>query len=158
MLAGREADHSVGIPLSINQKLDSQGLFRWWRVGWDMYNGNFILIRLIEQNILCYYYRKVGGSWLRHFATNRKVAGSILDGVIEFFIDKILLALALGLIQPLTEMSTRNISFGGKGGRYVGLTTLPPSCADCLEIWEPQPTGILRAKTGISLALQKDNS
>jgi hypothetical protein len=22
----------------------------------------------------------------------------------------------------------------GKGGRCVGLTTLPPSCADCLEI------------------------
>jgi len=29
----------------------------------------------------------------------------------------------------------------GKGGRCVGLTTLPPSCADCLEIWEPQPLG-----------------
>jgi len=27
----------------------------------------------------------------------------------------------------------------------VGLTTLPPSCADCLEIWEPQPPGTLRA-------------
>jgi len=24
---------------------------------------------------------------------------------------------------------------GGKGGRCVGLTTLPPWCADCLEIW-----------------------
>jgi hypothetical protein len=23
--------------------------------------------------------------------------------------------------------------FGGKGGRCVGLTTLPPSCADCLK-------------------------
>jgi len=23
---------------------------------------------------------------------------------------------------------------GGKGGRCLGLTTLPPSCADCLEI------------------------
>jgi len=31
----------------------------------------------------------------------------------------------------------------GKGGRCVGLTTLPPSCADCLEIWEPQPPGTL---------------
>jgi len=40
-------------------------------------------------------------------------------------------------------MSTRNISWG-----YVGLTTLPPSCADCLEIWEPQtswnPLGLSR--------------
>ena len=24
----------------------------------------------------------------------------------------------------------------GKGGWCVGLTTLPPSCADCLEIWD----------------------
>jgi hypothetical protein len=52
--------------------------------------------------------------------------------------------MTLGLTQPLTEMSTSNISWGGgsgKGGRCVGLTTLPPSCADCLEIWEPQPPG-----------------
>jgi hypothetical protein len=34
---------------------------------------------------------------------------------------------------------------GDKDGRRVGLTTLPPSCANCLEIWEPQPPGTLRA-------------
>jgi hypothetical protein len=33
---------------------------------------------------------------------------------------------------------------GSKGGRCVGLTTLRPSCEDCLEIWEPQPPGALR--------------
>ena len=33
---------------------------------------------------------------------------------------------------------------GGKGGRCVGLTTLPPSSADCFEIWEPQPAGTLQ--------------
>jgi len=38
---------------------------------------------------------------------------------------------------------------GGKGGRCLGLTTLPPSCADCLEIWEPQPPGTLRACPGL---------
>jgi len=38
---------------------------------------------------------------------------------------------------------------GGKGGRRVGLTTLPPSCADCHEIWEPQPPGTLRACPGL---------
>jgi len=32
---------------------------------------------------------------------------------------------------------------GGKGGRCVGLTNLPPSCAECLEIWELQPPGTL---------------
>jgi hypothetical protein len=38
---------------------------------------------------------------------------------------------------------------GGKGGRCVGLTTLSPSCADCLEMWEPQPPGALRACPGL---------
>ena len=53
--------------------------------------------------------------------------------------------MALGSTRPLTEMSTRNICWGGKFGRCVGVTTLPPSCANCLEIWERQPPGILRA-------------
>jgi len=38
---------------------------------------------------------------------------------------------------------------GGKGGQCVGLTTLPPSCSDCLEIWEPQPPGTLTACPGL---------
>jgi hypothetical protein len=39
--------------------------------------------------------------------------------------------MALGSTQPLTEMSRRNIAWGGggKSGRCVGLTTLQPSCA-----------------------------
>jgi len=44
--------------------------------------------------------------------------------------------MALGLIQPLTEMSTRNIS-------------LPPSCVICLETWQPQPPGNLRTCSGL---------
>ena len=36
-----------------------------------------------------------------------------------------------------------------KGGRCVGMTTLSPSCADCLEICEPQPPGTLRACPGL---------
>jgi hypothetical protein len=45
-------------------------------------------------------------------------------------------------------MSNRNISWGSKGGRCVGQTTLPLSRADCLEIWEPQLPGKLRACPG----------
>jgi hypothetical protein len=64
---------------------------------------------------------------------------------LEFFIDITLPAtMALWSTQPLPYTSTRNVfrgGGGGKGGRYEGLTTLPPSCADCLEIWEPQPPG-----------------
>jgi hypothetical protein len=37
----------------------------------------------------------------------------------------------------------------GKGGRCVQLTTLQPSRADCLEIWEPQPPGTLWARPGL---------
>jgi len=63
-----------------------------------------------------------------------------------FFIDIILSdrTMALGSTQPLVKMSTRNIP-GGKGGLCVGLTTSPPSCAECHEIWEPKPPGTLWA-------------
>jgi len=55
--------------------------------------------------------------------------------------------MALEFTQPLKEMSTRNISWGGgaKGGRCVGLINLSPSGVECLEIWEPHPPGTLRA-------------
>jgi hypothetical protein len=53
--------------------------------------------------------------WLRHYATSREVAGSI-PVVIAFFnsLNTSSRIMALGPTQPLTEMSTRNLS-GGKG-------------------------------------------
>ena len=53
-------------------------------------------------------------SWLKHCATIRKVAGSIPDGVIGIFHchKSSGRTMALGLTQLLTEMSTRNISWG----------------------------------------------
>ena len=51
-------------------------------------------------------------SWLRHCATSRKVAGSIPDGVIIFHWHKPSgSTMALGSTKPLTDMSTRNISW-----------------------------------------------
>ena len=90
-------------------------------------------------------------TWLRHCATSEKVEGSIPDGVIGIFHrhNPPSRPMALGSTQPLTEVSSRNISWGGKGGRCVRLITLPPSCADCLEIWKPQPPGALRASPGL---------
>ena len=38
---------------------------------------------------------------------------------------------------------------GGKGGRCVGLTTLPPSGDDCLKIWESQPPGTHKSCPGM---------
>ena len=51
-------------------------------------------------------------SWLRHCPTSRKVAGSVPDGVIGIFHWHNLSGrtMALESTQPLTEMSTRNIS------------------------------------------------
>jgi len=40
----------------------------------------------------------------------------------------------LGKTQPLTEMSTGAFP-GGKGGRCVRLTTLPPSCTIVMKSW-----------------------
>jgi hypothetical protein len=50
------------------------------------------------------------GSWLRHYATSRKVAVSIPDEV-DFFnwFNPSNLTIALGTTQPQTEMSTRNL-------------------------------------------------
>ena len=55
-------------------------------------------------------------SWLRHCATSLKVAGSISDGVIGIFHwhNPSGRTVALELTQPLTEMSTSNISWEAK--------------------------------------------
>jgi hypothetical protein len=52
--------------------------------------------------------------------------------------------MALGSTQPLTEMSTRT---GGKGGRWVRLTTLPPRNPGTLTSWNP--LGISGPVTGL---------
>jgi len=57
--------------------------------------------------------------------------------------------MVLGSTQPLTGNEYQEYFLGGKGGRFLGLTTLPPSCADCLEMWEPQLPGTLRACPGL---------
>ena len=93
-------------------------------------------------------------SWLRYCDTTRNVAGSIPDGVTRFF----------HLHNPSDRTGRRFDSasnrseyqecfLGGKGGRCIGLRNLPPSCADCHAVWEPQPPGTLRACPGITVHL-----
>ena len=59
---------------------------------------------------------------LGHCATSRKVAGSIPDGVIGIFHwhNPSGRTMVLGLSRPLTEMSTRNISWGVKVAVAIG--------------------------------------
>jgi hypothetical protein len=49
--------------------------------------------------------------------------------------------MAVRFAQPITEMSISNISWWGKVGPCVGMTTCLPSCADYLASWEPQLPG-----------------
>jgi hypothetical protein len=55
-------------------------------------------------------------TWLRHYATSRKVVGSIPDEVIGFFSWPNLSSrtMDLGSTQPVTEMSTRNLHGGSR--------------------------------------------
>ena len=75
----------------------------------------------------------------------RKVAGSILKGVIGIFhwhtpSDR------------TAALSTRGISWRVRRPMRKS-DKLPLSCADCLEIWEPQPPGTPRVCPGIVLSL-----
>ena len=92
-------------------------------------------------------------SWLRHCATSRKVAGLISDGVIGIFRwHNPGCTMALGLTQPLTEMSTGNI-FWGEGGRCIGLTTLHLCVPVVLKFGSLnllEPSGPVQACSGIA--------
>jgi len=60
----------------------------------------------------------------------------------------------LGVDSASNRNEYQEYFLGGKGGWCVGLTIVPSSCADCLEIWDPHPPGILRpvqACNGIDL-------
>jgi hypothetical protein len=73
-------------------------------------------------------------SWLMHYATSRKVAGSISDVVVAFlnWPNPPNLTMALGSIQTLTEMSTRNLP-RGKGRPARKADNLTAIWIDCLE-------------------------
>jgi len=87
-------------------------------------------------------------SCLRHWATIRKVACSIPSDAIYIFnwFNPSCRTMALEPTETPAEISTRNILWG-KDGQCLGLTTLPPVCADCLEILRPS---ISRRSVGLS--------
>ena len=98
------------------------------------------------------------GQWLRCCATNRKVAGSIPAGVIGIFHWHEILPIALwpwGWLSLQQKWVPRAFP-GGKGGRCVRLTTLPPSCAVVMKSGNLnflEPSGPLPACNGTDLPL-----
>jgi len=54
-----------------------------------------------------------------------------------------------GIDSALNRNKCKEHFLGSKGGRCLGMTTLPPSCADYPEIWESQPPGTLRDYRGL---------
>jgi hypothetical protein len=76
----------------------------------------YILYILYYTMHTIYTIHTVVWSWLRHYAKNRKVAGSILDEVIGILNlpNTSSHTMALGSTQPLRATRTRNLP-GGKG-------------------------------------------
>ena len=94
-------------------------------------------------------------NWWRHCTTRRKAAGSIPDGVTRIF------SLTWSF-RPDYDPTVGSASNGNeyqehllesKGGRCLWLTTLPPSCSDCLEILRVSttysPQGLFSPKYGL---------
>ena len=87
-----------------------------------------------------------------HSVGSRKDMGSLSDGVIGIFLWRNPSGRTMSLVsaQPLIEMGTSNISWGGgKGVQCVRLRTVPLSCVDCLEIWELRLPGNHRVSPGL---------
>ena len=119
--------------------LQTLGLHEIWACHIDASSGIWhILDRLESSKETCEFpllHLECRGTavaqWLRCCATNLKVAGSISTGASGFFID----IKSCRSTQPLTEMSTRNISWGLRPPvrKADNLTT---NLCRCHEIWE----------------------
>ena len=78
-------------------------------------------------------------SWLRHCSTRRKVAGSILDGVIKIFHSLKPYCPWVASASNPNEYQ-RCFLLRGKGGLHVPIVQI---------FWEPQPPGALRTCPGL---------
>ena len=145
----------LGVLDTIDRCLHGKGvpglLSYWWY--WVTALGIWMMFRgRAKRNLATgYLFYTRWRSWLRHRATSRKVAGSIPDCVTGIFhshnpSDR---TTALGSTQPLNKNEYQEYFLWSKRCQSVWLTILPPSCAECLEILEPQPSGTLRACPGL---------
>jgi len=93
-------------------------------------------------------------SYAGHCPTNPKVACSIRDGINGIFHWHNLSGNTLALVSTQRRNECQEYLLERKGGRCKGLKTLPPSCADCHEMWDSQPlepSEHVHASSGIAL-------
>jgi hypothetical protein len=118
---------------------------KWKEAEWHL-QANMFLSSWNYIRIRCTRWR----TCLRHYAKSWKVAGSIPDGVNGTFHwhNPFGRTMALRVHSASNRNDNQEYFLGGKGSRCLGLTALPPSCADYLETWESQPPGTLWACPG----------
>ena len=122
-------------------------LIQIWNTIPAMKNEGCLIMTLCCLVKTCSYWHFVIMLWrscLRICSTSPKVAGSIPDDIIGIFHWH-------NPFYPRADSASKGEYFlGGKGDRCIGLTTLPPSCADCIEAlisWNPQ--GVSRPVMGL---------
>ena len=129
-------------------------MLRWGRVSSMSWSSEWSLTTsfLLLSSVCIFPYRGTRWcNWLKHRTTSRKVEVSI--GSLGFLIAVILPA-PLWPWRRLTFLQkwVPGVSPGGKCGRCLRLTTLPPSFADCLEILRvstsSSPKGLSRPVMG----------
>ena len=164
----------LGLALPAGAILAEYKVVRQLRVHWVYVSSTQSCVFVVSHSFKCWYYsayrfstaapkhlwnvlRMYGGTQL--FAMIVVIIMGLQAGrsrvrfplvSLEFFID---LILPTHYGPEIESVSNRNeyqeYFLGGKGGQCIRLATLSSSCADCLEIWEPHPPGILRACLGL---------
>jgi len=138
---------------NMKQKLQNKFLYRFSGfneeairvvVFWLLAHLRLWMMPIFRWNILCTSseLKELGlgcrwRSWLRYCATSRKVADSIPDWALEFFVDVMLPAAFWSWGQLIPQHESSYTPCGGRedeSGRCVGLINLAPSFADCLLI------------------------
>jgi len=106
-----------------------------------------VVFEWLKLQLLIITYKNMGyavAHWWRHSTTSQKVTGLIPDSVIGIFLWQSWSHYGPEVYSASKRNEYQEYFLGSKGSQCIGLTTLPPSYANCLKIWESQPPGTLR--------------